>query len=95
MSNQTLWIVGGLAVGALLGYQFAPKLLPYQPYAWIHGKIAPASQVQKIMDGAQAGGQIIGSALMAPIQSTVAAGKQIYSDLQSLFDSGSDDDSSN
>jgi hypothetical protein len=87
MSTQTYCILGGLAIGALLGYQFAPRLIGYQPYRFIHDKIAPASPASQIANTAAAVGQVTGSAVMAPVQSAVAAGKEVYSEIQSLFGS--------
>jgi len=86
MPNSTYYVLGGLAVGALLGYHFAPKLLTYQPYSWIHAKLAPSGTVAAaIISGAASSGQTAGSAIMAPVQQAVAAGKEIYSEVQDLF----------
>jgi len=86
MSHTTYYVLGGLAIGALLGYHFAPKLLTYQPYTWLHGKFAPSGNVaSQIVSGASASGTVTGAAVMAPVQSLVATGKEIYSEVQDLF----------
>jgi hypothetical protein len=33
--NHVIAIIGGLAVGAFLGYEFAATLNGYPPYSWI------------------------------------------------------------
>ena len=85
MSTSTYFILGGAAVGVLLGYHFATTLIMYTPYRQIHGYIAPTSSTQSIVNASQYSGQVTGAAVMAPVQSGIAAGKEIYSEIQNLF----------
>jgi hypothetical protein len=83
--NPAYAILGGLAVGALIGYQLAPTLINYPPYSWIHAKVAPTSYASQIVAQAQSAGGILGALANTPLQTAVAAGQEVSSELQNLF----------
>jgi hypothetical protein len=84
--HTALIVVGGLAVGAFIGYQFAPKISGYWPYKSIHVRMTTVSAVvANTANNSLATGQLAGASALAPVQSVVAEGQQIYSGLQSLY----------
>jgi hypothetical protein len=86
-TRLTLIILGGLAVGAFVGYQMAPRIIGYQPYSFLYKRFQPAAQVIDALNTqAQTQGQIAGGVALAPLQAVVAEGKQLVSGFHDLAD---------
>ena len=94
MNTQNYYVLGGLAVGALLGYHYAPGIAArrYQPYDWIHSLVNPLNYSQH---AAVSDGNALGAAAIAPLATYISAGNTAWSELQKLFGSSPSSDDSN
>jgi hypothetical protein len=82
--HTSLIVLGGIAVGAFIGYQFSGSLQMYQPYSGLYRKFRPGV-VTQIQTNSSVSGQVAGAVAVAPVVSLVNEGKEVYSELQGLF----------
>jgi hypothetical protein len=86
-TRLTLIILGGLAVGAFVGYQMAPRIIGYQPYSFLYHRFRPGAQiVNELNIQAQTQGQVAAGVALAPLQAVVSEGKQLVSGFHDLAD---------